>query len=206
MSKSTGLHAGRLPVGGRNECLLGALRNVVEHLYRKWWRRRGRCRPRQNLLLRGAERNLLERAFVNQISALIGLGNAPRRAGRRAGAQPRASAPFCPAVWVVTPVGSSAYSPSSAGPLTSLGRRRDSNAQSHSKFATMIFVCFPHPQPPPSPRLYGAIVRRPEPDFYLASACGYGRGAIRHDPKSSGAFCAGFGGDPVRRVARPGCF
>ena len=54
--------------------LLGALRNVVEHLAADGRDRRGRAEHDQHLLLGRPERDLLERPFRHDVAALIGLG------------------------------------------------------------------------------------------------------------------------------------
>src|SRR5262249_37651639 len=63
--------------------LLRALRDIVEHLAADGCDRRGRTQHDHHLLLRGAERKLLQRAFWNHVAMVIDLGTtADRHAGK----------------------------------------------------------------------------------------------------------------------------
>src|SRR5262249_15632872 len=57
---------------------LGALGDVVERLAADGRDSRGRAQQDQHLLLAGADRDLLERAFGNDVAFLIGLAEAAR--------------------------------------------------------------------------------------------------------------------------------
>ena len=61
--------------------LFGLLRDVVEHLAVDRGDGRGRAENDEHLLLRGADRHLLERAFRDDVAARIGLGDAGSAAG-----------------------------------------------------------------------------------------------------------------------------
>src|SRR5205085_11814208 len=61
---------------GHERGLLGARGDVIEHLAADGRDRGRRAERNQHLLLRGAERNLFERALGEHIAALISLGEA----------------------------------------------------------------------------------------------------------------------------------
>src|SRR5262245_61470351 len=57
---------------------LGALGDVIESLAAHGRNRRGRAQQDQHLLLAGADRDLLERAFRNDVALLVGLAETAR--------------------------------------------------------------------------------------------------------------------------------
>ena len=172
---------------------VGLLRDVVERFAADGGHRRRRAEHEQHLLLRGAERDLLERAVGQHVAALEGLaGAAGEREREQQRHKPRSTRPAS-ATRKIAPHPRSltcVQPPRAVPPKRKIGNRPPCEPVATTSVNLMILRLFrPSSQDRSIRDLYGAIVAQARsPAFYRDyRRARYGAGPVRPDRAASGA-------------------